>query len=203
VFKSLQTRVRVAAKKLHPPDLPVNPDGSMLIYLGCGEINMPGYINVDMLPLPHVHYVSSVSKLPMFSDRSADLLYACHVLEHVPRRDVIKTLMEWRRVVKEGGIVRISVPDFDALLAMRESEDGDVNAILDPLMGSQDHQFDFHFSVYTEDSLSRLLKEAGFDQVRQWDADSVGYAKYGDWSSRCVTRNSHRYFISLNLEAQR
>src|SRR5712691_10133775 len=145
VFRSLQTSFRRVAKKLNRPSLPVNADGRVMIYLGCGEINMPGYINVDMLPLPHVHYVSSVSKLPMFSDKCADLLYSCHVLEHVPRRDVMKTLAEWRRIVKKGGIVRISVPDFDALLAMREGEGGDVDAILDPLMGSQDHEFDFHF----------------------------------------------------------
>jgi SAM-dependent methyltransferase len=193
----------VAAKRLRPPPLPANPDGRTMVHLGCGEIVMPGYVNVDMLPLPHVHYVAPVGRLKMFADESVDLLYACHVLEHVPRRALPPTLAEWRRVLKPGGLLRVSVPDFDLLLGMRQFEDGDVSAILDPLMGSQSHRWDFHYCVYTAGYLGKLLADAGFSNVRPWDSSTVGYAAYGDWSSRSVKGRKKPHFISLNLEANR
>jgi SAM-dependent methyltransferase len=200
-YGTVANAARVAGKKLRPPALPVRSDGQLHVHLGCGAIDMPGFVNVDVAPLPHIHYVSSVLRLPMFRDGSADLVYACHVLEHISHPRVDATLAEWRRIVKQGGVLRLSVPDFDLLLAMREKEGGDVDAILNPLLGGQRGRLNFHYAVFTAASLTRRLHVAGFHDVRTWEPRALGYDRYGDWSSRSVQGSHGSHVISLNLEA--
>ena len=55
-------------------------------------------------------YVVSGDILP-FEDGQFDYLYAIHALEHVA--DTKKTLLEWTRVVRPGGIVAIVHPDVE------------------------------------------------------------------------------------------
>jgi len=200
--KATQRLIGVIRKRIFPPPRPVSPDGRLLVHLGCGPIELPGYINVDMMPLPHVHFVGGVQSLPMFGDSSVDLLYACHVLEHVPRRELVETLVEWRRVVKPGGVVRISVPDFDLLLKMSEAE-GSLASIQDPLFGSYEHSYDLHHSAFNDPSLRALLLRAGFTTVREWNPEREGLVPYRDWSTRRATGKRGTYFVSLNLEAVR
>jgi predicted SAM-dependent methyltransferase len=54
----------------------------MRLHLGCGNINYPDFINVDLMPASHVHYVRGINNLKPFKNNSVDLIYACHCLEH-------------------------------------------------------------------------------------------------------------------------
>ena len=49
-------------------------------------------------------------------DNSVDLIYACHLLEHFGRWEMHEVLQEWYRVLKTGGLLRLAVPDFSALI---------------------------------------------------------------------------------------
>jgi predicted SAM-dependent methyltransferase len=181
-----------------PTTLPQNTDGSVLIHLGCGYQNDPRYINVDGEPLPHVHYVGPVEKLPMFRANYADLVYACHVLEHISHQQMINVLSEWRRVLKPGGVVRISVPDFDKLIDLYHTEGGSVERVMSPLMGTQESGYDFHMTIFNEAYLSKLLKEAGFLETRIWDPDTASYYSFHDWAR---DKKIHGiYPIGLNIE---
>ena len=124
-------------RRLHLPSLPVNKDNKVYIHLGCGEVNAPGFINVDTIPFSHVHYVQQVEDLRIFPSKYAELIYASHVLEHISHREVAKVLTEWYRVLKEGGILRLSVPDFDKLLKVYLAEERDIRAIIMPLIGGR------------------------------------------------------------------
>ena len=42
--------------------------------LGCWHRNIPGFINVDLCDMPHIHYKTSIDKLDMFEDESVDLI---------------------------------------------------------------------------------------------------------------------------------
>ncbi len=60
--------------------------------------------------------VHDLSKGIPFPDGSVDAVYHCHLLEHLDREHVAPFMADVRRVLKAGGVHRIVVPDFHALV---------------------------------------------------------------------------------------
>jgi predicted SAM-dependent methyltransferase len=175
----------------------------LYLHLGCGSIDHPRFVNVDGYPLPHVHHVRSIADLSPFADGSAGLVYASHCLEHFPRAAVPRVLAEWRRVLRAGGVLRLSVPDFDRLLAIYERHGRDLGTIDQVLMGGQHNLFDFHHVAFTRRSLGALLEQAGLREVREWAPGSDELTSLPDWSSREIEIKGEMHAVSLNLEASR
>lgn len=181
--------------------LPVNADNKVYVHLGCGDIDWPKFINVDARPQKHVHYVHGVTSLPFFKNDTADLIYLSHCLEHIPFAETYLALSEWKRVLKPGGILRISVPDFEQIVKIYEENDRDMNLILMPLMGGQDYAYNFHYNMFNYRRLKELLIETGFSEVRPWEYGTDEFKSLPDWSGKSITYNNKPYFISLNVEA--
>ncbi|OHA25794.1 MAG: hypothetical protein A3D52_01615 [Candidatus Taylorbacteria bacterium RIFCSPHIGHO2_02_FULL_44_36] len=182
-----------------PPQLPQTPDGRVLVHIGCGNQNSPGWTNVDTIPLPHIHFVSRAERLPMFPSNTADLIYACHILEHISYLKYHGVLSEWYRVLKPGGTLRISLPDFDKLIAIYKSGKGDnLELTMPPLMGGQDYEYNFHCGIFNERYLTDLFLAAGFKKVRRWDPNTAPDYPFNDWAKKLA---HGKYPISLNLEA--
>ena len=200
IYRNAKFTLERIKRRLHPPPLPKNKNGKVYIHLGCGEINGPGFINVDAIPLPQVHYVHEVDDLSIFPNKYADLVYASHVLEHISHRDAPKVLKEWRRVLKEGGILRLSVPDFDKLIEVYSAGERDIQAIMCPLMGGQGYAYNFHKSVFNKKYLTEVLFSVGFKEVRKWDPEKVELHSFDDWASRPIETKGRKYLISLNIE---
>lgn len=185
----------------HPPH-PVNAGGEVLLHIGCGKIDSPEFINIDAQPYAHVHVVTdNIRRLPEFADSSADLIYMCHVLEHMRAPDVEAVLGEMRRILKPGGVLRISVPDFDRLLAVYKAAGEDLNAIHTQLMGGQDSQYNVHYCAFSHRSLSELLQKIGFAAVRPWDPAHCLHHDFKDRACKVITIGDQPFAISLNIEA--
>ena len=186
------------------PARPRLPNGELRLHLGCGKIDHPGFVNIDALPRRHVHYVQAVDRLGRFRDGSVDLVYACHVLEHFSHLRVPEVLREWGRVLKPGGRLCLSVPDFDRLLDIYNATGNDVDSILNPLMGGQEYAYNYHRIIFTRDYLTRLLLQAGFSRVHAWSPDDGGSGHdVNDWSRRPLLIEGKPYPVSLNLEAEK
>lgn len=176
-------------------------NGKIYLHLGCGSVNHSKFINIDGLPAPHIHYIRPIDNLSPFKNNSVDLIYACHCLEHFPHAKVSEVLTEWFRVLQAGGILRLSVPDFDLLLKIYKENQNDINTIICPLFGGQDYQLNFHFTVFNRLSLETLLKNTGFKQVQEWLPASCNLTTFDDWSGRQILINGKYYPVSLNIEA--
>lgn len=201
-------RARREAKKIEhkwsafAKRLPRSPDGKMLLHIGCGDINASGFINLDARPQPHVHIVTTnLFRLKMIPDNVADLIYMSHVLEHVSHRDVVATLSEMRRILKKGGVLRISVPDFDKIMGIYEANDHDIAAVEGPLMGGQDYPFNYHYAAFNDSHLRKCILKSGFTEAKTWDPTSCAYHDFEDWASTNISWAGREFPISLNIEA--
>jgi predicted SAM-dependent methyltransferase len=82
------------------------------LHLGCGEHVVPGWLNADKFNSRADIYLDVYRRLP-FADRSFDLIYAEHLLEHVKIEKVAHVLSEALRVLKPAGLFRVTVPDLE------------------------------------------------------------------------------------------
>jgi predicted SAM-dependent methyltransferase len=185
------------------PPFPKNKNNKVLVHIGCGEIASPEFINIDVRPYPHVHYITDkITELSMFSNNSVDLIYISHILEHFAISDIRPIIWEMKRVLRHNGILRISVPDFDRLIQVYVSHNNDINCINGYLMGAQNHPYNFHYSIFNRKYLMDLLLASGFTTVREWDPMNCDYHAFEDCSTTYIDGDDgKKYFISLNLEA--
>jgi predicted SAM-dependent methyltransferase len=200
--KSLKLQLSCLRRRCVKPTIPKNADGEVLIHIGCGEKNSPEFINVDARPLAHIHIATDdITSLDDFQSGTVDLVYMCHILEHIKKDGLKDVLLEMKRVLKDGGVLRISVPDFDKLIEVYNASAKDINAISNQLMGGQDHEYNVHYTVFNHRRLSELLQEVGFSKVVPWDPDNCQHHDFKDRASRTMKVNGKEIMISLNLEA--
>ena len=95
---------------------------AMKLHLGCGKRYIPGYVHIDAVEYDHVDHISSIDSLTFLENQTIDVIYNCHVLEHFKRKDLKRVLAEWFRVLKPGGILRTSVPDFARICEVYQKE---------------------------------------------------------------------------------
>lgn|SRR5690554_5798538 len=185
----------LAGRVLRPvrqPPLPTS--GPVWVHVGCGECNDPRFVNVDMRGFGHVHVISRGIDLKEFPDEFADMVYGCHVLEHISFRETVRVLRGWRRVLRPGGVARLSVPDFDKIVDRYLASGRDLLTVIRPLMGGQTYPGNFHCAVFNWSSLQGAMVEAGFRDPQEWfPSQEVGWVKDWSWET----------WISLNVEAKK
>jgi len=184
-----------------------------MLNLGCGNNNIPGFINVDLDNLSHVNYQLDIRNLYIFENESIDLIYSSHSLEYFDRFEVIPVLLEWRRVLKKGGLLRIAVPDFEAIVKVYlKYKDLDNQGIIGPLYGRWPYTKDtgetekqYHKTTYDFNSLVKVLEKAGFANIRKYDWRETIHRDYDDFSQAYIPHmdKENGILISLNVEAEK
>jgi predicted SAM-dependent methyltransferase len=175
------------------------------LHLGCGRIRLPGYINVDIQPGAAVDKVADLRALP-WPDSSVDMVYSCAAIEHFGRREWIDVLKEWARVLKPGGLLRLSTADFEAAIE-RYREAGNLQELLGLLIGGQKDDYDWHGMIFDFRTLRAGLEEAGFRDVRRYDWRETELGRLGidDYSQAYLPHmdKEHGRLMMLNVEATR
>ena len=202
----------------------------MKLHVGCGERFLPGWKHLDARKFPHVDYVTDkLDKLDMFADNSVEEIYACHVLEHMPRSRIrnasvdggivnrvslkvdqggvineSSVLKEWYRILKSGGILRLAVPDFEAVVEEYLSTKN-LDKLQSFLHGGSKYEYDFHYQTYDFKRLSALLKGVGFREVERYDWREFLPPNYDDYSRSYLPHMDfeHGRLMSLNVLARK
>jgi hypothetical protein len=175
--------------------------------LGCGATPTPGFLNYDnsltvliasyppLLSLlsralseqqrafaaaaraAGVRWADVVKQIPARS-KSVEVIYSSHLLEHLDRPAARAFLLEARRVLEPGGILRLVVPDLK-LLAAEYAASGDADRFVERTLLAQDQPRGWgrlksslvgprhHAWMYDAKSLMKLLTTIGFAEPRE------------------------------------
>ena len=149
--------------------------------LGCGNVRLDGYANIDIVRTPATDIVANIVSLPMIADNSIEVVRLEAVYEHLHRFERKAGLREWRRVLQPMGELSIAwIPDFEVyaelFLNQRAGALSDPMTLDElygythgnPMPGNAPEQI--HKDVFTKDSVRRELEDAGFEVVQMRNA---------------------------------
>lgn len=168
--------------------------------IGSGGNRIPGFETIDIKPGEHIDYVLDASKPLPFDNDTFELVYASHILEHIPWYKVEDTIREWMRILKPHGRLEIWVPDglkickalVDYELHGKNYIEKDgwyrYNPERDPCKWAAGRLFTYgdgmgdpkspnwHRSMFTERYLRLLFKKVGLKDIRKLSNTEVrGY----------------------------
>jgi SAM-dependent methyltransferase len=175
----------------------------MRVNLGCG-LNAPdGWVNIDRSPSialtrlhikpvlrrlgfagPHLaEWPSNIRRHDMtkglpFADGSVQAIYSSHALEHVYLNEAQAVLRECFRVLRPDAIVRLALPDSEAMVralldgggGLRFNEDLAMHPLARPRLRAQLLRAvgaGIHRWQPTRDLVVDLLSQAGFEQIKE------------------------------------
>jgi GT2 family glycosyltransferase/predicted SAM-dependent methyltransferase len=141
------------------------------INVGCGRFPLNGFVNIDREAEVEPDVVCDVTDLP-YDVGTVDEIYAGHILEHFDWYEGEKVLGYWYSLLKPGGKISVSVPDFDVFAAqylekktpeaMREMNDTYIYSY---------KQKSPHRYAYSAGLLEEVMGSAGFVDLKRMPVD--------------------------------
>lgn len=177
----------------------------MKLHVGCGKREIPGWVHIDGERYPHVQ--GDDVFLWDCETESASVIYSSHLLEYFDNRQARIILTQWHRVLKPGGILRVAVPDFEAMARLYISDPVKfpLDSFIGPLYGRMllKDEFVYHKICYDFTSFKNLLLQIGFENVHRYDWRETEHAHIDDHSQAYLPHMSKDKgnLISLNVEA--
>ena len=179
------------------------------LHLGCGEKYLPGFIHIDCSDLSHLDYCGSMDNLHMFENETVDEIYSCGSFYYFDRVEATTVLEEWHRVLKKGGVLRISVADFEKIVEvyLQNEKSLEARGILGPLFGRWEiinndgsNKVIYQKTCYDFRSLKALLLENGFENPQRYDWRDFLPAGYDDYSKAYIPHmDENGLLLSLNV----
>lgn len=171
------------------------------LHLGCGDVSIPGFINIDSRQTEAAERVEDIGTLPTIPAGTVELIYASHCLDHFSRWDYPRVLKRWHELLAPDGILRLSVVDFGVIVSLYQSGTP-VSELVGLLHARQDYESNVRKVSWDYASLETDLFNAGFGVVRRWEPTETGHGTIQDCSqARWPRGDSTGRLVSLNVEA--
>jgi len=174
--------------------------------IGPGSKRIEGFETLNIVGGLNVDYVYDAAKPLPFKDNTFDLIYASHILEHIPWYQTEKVLREWLRILKTGGILEIWVPDGYKIckgLILAEEKNKNIsnkdgwyrfNPLKDPYIWINGRIFTYgdgtgkarspnwHRSIFTPKSLRKIMEQCNLKNIQRMSNNKVRGHDHG-WIS--------------------
>lgn len=168
--------------------------------------------NLDIIPLDqfakeqsYIFKQCDVTKGLPYKDGEVDIVFSSHLLEHLTREEGIRLFQECYRVMKPGGIIRLSIPDTRRIT--QKYLDGEisdyryVNTGVERCMDDADAYYNLllanHKTIYDKDSLTKMLEKTGFVKI-----EAISPFKSRSHVIQTQTTNCHQN-LSIVIEAEK
>lgn len=137
------------------------------LHLGCGSNIFQGWLNADLVTTdsvpPDTHekisdiFIMDATTTFPFRDNQMNFIYCEDFIEHFSQKDGISLCAECYRILKQGGVWRISTPSFDKILRGMQPRERKAVDFRNWGWG--------HKLLYTEDYITFVLKQCGFRKI--------------------------------------
>jgi hypothetical protein len=150
----------------------LRPRPGARLHLGCGDVYLPNYLNVDYPPPLGV--ASGTSRPDVEADIvSLDApdgtiaeIRLHHVFEHFERAVGLALLVRWFDWLEAGGVLTIETPDFERSVEGFASKRLDQQSlILRHVFGSQEAPWARHLDGWSSRRFHEVLARLGFEQI--------------------------------------
>jgi SAM-dependent methyltransferase len=118
------------------------------IYLYCGDMNIQrrevtnkDFVGMSLTQDNQIHIKHDIIKKIDLNDNSVDIIQSEDVMEHIEYDKLVDIFNEFYRILKPGGIFRLSMPDYSCdILNKRSFKDINGNIVFDK-GGGGDYDF--------------------------------------------------------------
>ena len=141
-----------------------------------GSNKIPGYTSIDINGEADI--TRDIRLRWPFKSNSADVIFGSHVLEHLTKTEGEYVIQECNRILKIGGILRLSVPDlrlfaekfvnndvkfYDEEFDLKNGAAGKtISEKFMYVVSGMGHKYQYDF-----ESLHQLLKDFSFEQIER------------------------------------
>jgi predicted SAM-dependent methyltransferase len=164
---------------------------NLKLNVGCGKVKFQNWINIDIDPSADL--VIDVSKTLPFNENSVEFLYNEHFIEHLKYEDGKKSIIEFYRILKKGGVIRIATPDLDYITKKYFEDWKNQDWLSWPeyqFIKTKGQMINIslrwwgHKYIYNEEDLTNLLKNAGFMDIIREKKDVSNYQELTNLETR-------------------
>jgi predicted SAM-dependent methyltransferase len=145
---------------------------ALRLHWGCGRHAQPGWINSDRNPWPGVDVPADLTLGLPFAGDTFDYVVSVHALQEIVYDDILPALVDLRRVLRPGGVLRLVLPDLDRGIEAYLAGNRDHFLVPDEDAASLGGKLIVHMLWYghsrllfTWDFIVELLRKAGYRDV--------------------------------------
>lgn len=125
--------------------------------------------NVNSIPLIHHNMLCG---LP-FNDEEVSNIYSSHFFEHIKKEDAKQLLKECFRVLKKGGVIRITMPSIkseierikNSITSYHNGDNEPIQKFITAPKIKNNDNFSFHRHIYDFKEFKQILEDIGFKNV--------------------------------------
>jgi predicted SAM-dependent methyltransferase len=138
--------------------------GRVYLHLGAGIVRLHGWLDTDISPRAPL-YLDAKKRLPI-RDSTVTYIFGEHFIEYLPRQAALRFFRESLRVLKPGGVLRISTPDIEAH-ARAYLNDAESTRLLN----ERNRQCGYQYTHYLVDIFNKTFFEDG--DVCEYDTEAL------------------------------
>lgn len=131
---------------------------------GCGSIQPKGWDNIDIEDFGQ----EFVGTIDLFAENTYDIIVAHASVQQFEWHDIVNQLKELHRILKPGGVIRISLPDIVRGFEFYQNGDSrffpNSEEFLDEKFSAWLTWYSTSKSLMTERALMMKLRDAGFSE---------------------------------------